>query len=87
MTTLMNEKDVHYAIVYDEWFPEKPQNWIEVAEMRLTIPKASTASRSVFYYATDVESGKKLKVVMEHFRDATPNGKFTLNFPQVAAAQ
>jgi hypothetical protein len=87
MTTLMNEKGVHYAFVYNDWFPERPKNWIEVAEMRLTIPRASAAYDSVFYYATDVESAKKLKTVMEHFRDETPNGKFTLNFPAVAAVR
>ncbi len=87
MTTLMDEKDVHYAFVYNEWFPERPKNWIEVAEMRLTIPRASAAASSVFYYATDEESAKKLKTVMERFRDDTPNGKFTLNFPAVAAAR
>ncbi len=85
MSALMKEKGVHYAFVYAEWFPEIPKNWIEVAEMRLTIPKSSTASKSVFYYATDDESAKKLKTVMERFRDQTPNGKFTLNFPVVAA--
>jgi hypothetical protein len=87
MSSLMKEKDVHYAIVYAEWFPEIPGNWIEVAEMRLTIPKASTASKSVFYYATDDASAKKLKAVMERFRDQTPRGKFTLSFPSVATAR
>jgi hypothetical protein len=87
MSTLMKEKDVHYAIVYAEWFPEIPKNWIAVAEMRLTIPKASTASKSVFYYATDDESAKKLKTVMEQFRDRTPRGKFTLEMPVVAAVR
>lgn len=87
MTTLMDEKNVHYAFVYNGWFAERPKNWIEVAEMRLTIPRASAAESSVFYYATDVESAKKLKAVMERYRDATPNGKFTLNFPAVAAVQ
>jgi hypothetical protein len=80
MTALMDAKSVHYAFVYDEWFPEKPKNWIEVAELKLTIPKASSASRSVFYYATDVESAKKLKAVMEHFLEQTPNARFTLDF-------
>lgn len=84
MSTLMNNKNVHYAFVYNEWFPERPKNWIEVAEMRLTIPKATAASGSVFFYATDEPSAKKLKAVMEQFRDQTPQGKFTLNFPTVA---
>ena len=87
MSTLMAEKDVHYAVVYAEWFPDIPKNWIEVAHMRLTIPKASTASQQVFYYATDAESVKKLKTVMERFRDQTPRGKFVLEYPEVAVVQ
>ena len=55
--------------------------------MRLTIPKASTASQQVFYYATDAESAKKLRTVMEHFRDQTPRGKFVLEYPEVATVQ
>lgn len=87
MSTLMAEKDVHYAVVYAEWFPDIPKNWIEVAHMRLTIPKASTASQQVFYYATDAESVKKLKTVMERFRDQTPRGKFVLEYPEVAVVR
>lgn len=87
MSTLMAEKDVHYAVVYAEWFPDIPKNWIEVAHMRLTIPKASTASQQVFYYATDTESAKKLKTVMERFRDQTPRAKFVLELPKVAVVQ
>jgi hypothetical protein len=74
-------------VVYAEWFPDIPKNWIEVAHMRLTIPKASTASQQVFYYATDAESVKRLKTVMERFRDQTPRGKFVLEYPEVAVVQ
>ncbi|MGV6397480.1 hypothetical protein ACTUVN_003432 [Pseudomonas caspiana] len=84
---MMNEKNVHYAFVYAECFPEIPANWIEVAEMQLTIPRASALSKSVFYYATDTESAKKLRAVMEQFRDQNPGGKFVMKFAEIAAAR
>lgn len=45
----MDRKNVHYAFVYEEWFPERPDNWIKVGELQMHIPKIATAFNHVAF--------------------------------------
>lgn len=78
--TLMERKNVHYAFVYDEWFPERPDNWIKVGELNMNIPKIATAFNTVAFYATDPSSAQTLKDVMQTYALEYPTGKYVFRY-------
>lgn len=77
---LMDRKNVHYAFVYEEWFPERPDNWIKVGELQMNIPKIATAFNHVAFYATDEASAQTLKDVMQTYAQEQPTGKYAFRF-------
>lgn len=77
---LMDRKNVHYAFIYEEWFPERPDNWIKVGELHMHIPKIATAFNHVAFYATDELSAQTLKDVMQTYALEQPTGKYEFIF-------
>lgn len=77
---LMAAKGVRYAFVYDAWFPQRPADWIKVAELRLTIPRVSAASDTVALYATDAAAAGKLRDVLQRYRRDNPERKFRIHW-------
>jgi hypothetical protein len=77
---LMDSKNVHYAFIYEEWFPERPDNWIKVGELQMHIPKIATAFNHVAFYATDEQSAQALKDVMQTYALEQPTGKYEFRF-------
>jgi hypothetical protein len=77
---LMERNNVHYAFVYDEWFPEHPDNWIKVGELHMNIPKIATAFSNVAFYATDETSAQTLKEVMQDYALEHPTGKYVFQY-------
>lgn len=77
---LMDRKKVHYAFVYQEWFPERPDNWIKVGELQMHIPKIATAFNHVAFYATDEQSAQTLRDVMQTYALEQPTGKYEFRF-------
>ena len=77
---LMDRKNVHYAFVYEEWFPERPDNWIKVGELQMHIPKIATAFNHVGFYATDELSARTLRDVMQAYALEQPTAKYEFLF-------
>ncbi|WP_122665366.1 hypothetical protein [Pseudomonas viridiflava] len=77
---LMDRKNVHYAFIYEEWFPERPDNWIKVGELQMHVPKIATAFNHVAFYATDEVSAQTLKDVMQTYALEQPTGKYEFIF-------
>lgn len=77
---LMDRKKVHYAFVYEEWFPEHPDNWIKVGELQMNVPKIATAFNHVAFYATDETSAQTLREVMQAYALEQPTGKYEFRF-------
>ncbi|HEX8593575.1 MAG TPA: hypothetical protein VF682_09885 [Pseudomonas sp.] len=77
---LMERDNVHYAFVYDEWFPEHPDNWIKVGNLHMQIPKIATAFSDVAFYATDATSAQTLKEVMQGYALEHPTGKYVFEY-------
>lgn len=77
---LMDRKNVHYAFIYEEWFPEHPDNWIKVGELQMHIPKIATAFNHVAFYATDEPSAQTLREVMQAYALEQPTGKYEFRF-------
>lgn len=82
--TLMTRKGVHYAFVYEFWFPDHPANWIKVGEMTLTTPKIAAAADSVAFYATDSASADRLRAVMQEYERETPQARFRIEYTMVS---
>jgi hypothetical protein len=76
---LMVKKQVSYAIIYDSWFPLKPDNWIKVAELVLLEKRITPASDIVSFYATSVQSAEKMKVVLHEFSRTHTSDRFSVN--------
>lgn len=79
--TLMDKKDVHYAFVYDDWFPQHPANWTKVADLQLTVPKIAAAFDTVAFYATDTASAQKLRNTMKTYQADHPEARFSVAYP------
>lgn len=77
---LMDRKKVNYAFVYEEWFPEHPDNWIKVGELQMNVPKIATAFNHVAFYATDETSAQTLREVMQAYALEQPTGKYEFRF-------
>lgn len=77
---LMDRKKVNYAFVYEEWFPEHPDDWIKVGELQMNVPKIATAFNHVAFYATDETSAQTLREVMQAYALEQPTGKYEFRF-------
>ncbi len=78
--TLMDKKDVRYAFIYDEWFPQHPANWIKVADLQLNVPKIAAAFDTVAFYATDVASAQKLRNTLKRYETVHPDAQFRVTY-------
>lgn len=80
ISDLMLKKGVHYAIVYDDWFKSKPENWKKIAELRLLEARITPASDTVSFYATSNESANKMQQILEEFLKSNMSDKFSIFF-------
>jgi hypothetical protein len=79
MTEMAERHHVEAAILYDGWFPERPGDWIEVAEMRLSAPSHSPAQDYVTFYAMNGGTAGRMRASLEAFAPELPeNVKLTL---------
>ncbi|MDP3493285.1 MAG: hypothetical protein Q8R82_09220 [Hyphomonadaceae bacterium] len=74
MTELVEGRSVGAAMIYTEWFPDRPETWthvgdIDFTEMRVTIP-----SPRVAIYATTQEAIAPLSKCLEAMADSMPPG-------------
>lgn len=78
--TMMDAKGAHYAFVYEDWFPERPANWVKVADLRLTVPKIAAAFDTVAMYATDADAVQKLQTTLRGYQAEHPEAKFEIHY-------
>ncbi|MFI3189886.1 hypothetical protein BCS42_00295 [Crenothrix sp. D3] len=69
LNILMEKKHIKYAFIYDSWFPQKPANWIKVAELRLQEPRITPASDTVTLYAVGLAKAEKLQGVLREYSE------------------
>ena len=80
ISKLMEKKDVKYAIIYDSWFPQRPHNWIKVADLKLLQKRITPASDSVAFYATSDEGVIKLRKVIDAFLQENASESYRFEF-------
>jgi hypothetical protein len=78
ITDLMAAKGVSIAIVYDDWFPQKPANWHKVGEMTLLEPLVTPANATVAFYATDDGSRGLLSKTLRDYAATHPSDRYSL---------
>jgi len=56
MRRLAAEHGVHLAMIYDEWFAQKPPGWVRVGQLKFNQLRVTAADSKVSFYATDADS-------------------------------
>ncbi len=74
MRRLAHEHDVHLAMIYDGWFPQRPAEWVRVGTLKFTQLRITAAMSEVSFYATDSASVPAIRAALEEFqRGGLPN--------------
>lgn len=77
MSDLMQKKGVHYAIIYDRWFPTRPAAFERVGTLTLHGWIVSAALPVVTFYATDASSAAKLRRTLRDYAAHHPSSKMS----------
>jgi hypothetical protein len=64
---LMNKKEINYAIIYDNWFQKKPNNWIKSGEL-LLVQRSILIYTKVSFYGVGENNSKIMKNVLHNFK-------------------
>lgn len=64
---MAEKKGIELAIIYDYWFPQKPENWHKVAETYLSGPRHTAGGSTVSYYAVDCRFHQELAEKLYQF--------------------
>ncbi|MBA2380336.1 MAG: hypothetical protein H0V76_12250 [Blastocatellia bacterium] len=72
MDRLATERGIKFAMIYDEWFPAIPANWIKLGELNLSRTKITPAAASVSFYALDCNELPRLSESLERFTQSLP---------------
>lgn len=77
---LMNKKEVNYAIIYDSWFPEKPNNWIKSGEISL-LQRSILIGTRVSFYSVGENNNKIMKKILLNYKvdNISKNFKIIIN--------
>lgn len=64
---------VKVAMIYDHWLGQHiGPDWVEVAELKLTIPQGTLGGPVVSFYATDADAVAPLRAALEKFAPTLP---------------
>jgi hypothetical protein len=75
MRRLEQQHDVHLAMIYDDWFPQRPVEWVHVGTLKFTQKRVTAAGSEVSFYASDAASVAPLREALENFqRNGLPKG-------------
>lgn len=72
MDDLTRARDIDYAMVYDEWFSERPDGWHKVGELHLSRERITPAHATVSVYATHCDARAPLHTALQSFSDTIP---------------
>lgn len=74
MNDLAAEYDVKVAMIYDNWFPHKPQNWKRVGSLKLGRDVVTVGGSTVSIYALDDQGFESTAQKLRLFKETLPSG-------------
>ena len=74
MDQLAHKHQVKLAMIYEQWFPDIPKNWIRLATLQLGKSKISPAQSSVSFYVVDEASIRFAEKALRSFQPTLPQG-------------
>jgi hypothetical protein len=87
ISAMMEAKEVNYAMIYDNWLPARPAQWIKVAELRLLQERITPGSDVVAFYATSVGAAANLREAIAQFSRVNHSKEFAIHFVDPPRAQ
>jgi len=72
MRRLAVAHDVHLAMIYDAWYPQKPSGWVRIGQLEFNQMRVTAADARVSFYATDTDSVAPLRQALEQFQSTLP---------------
>jgi hypothetical protein len=74
MQTLTDQAGVELAMIYDDWFRDRPASWTKVGELLLTERQITPASASVAFYATRPGAEPRISACLQQLSTSLPAG-------------
>ena len=75
---LMTRNHVEQAMVYDNLYPRRPDNWIRVATLHLPLPWVTVGDDKVAFYSTSPEAAARLRQALANYRKSSPQAAMML---------
>jgi hypothetical protein len=74
MEELTRQYDIHLAMLYGAWYPDLPERWRPVAELRLGRQMLTPAAAVVTFYALDAAAEPRIRSLLREFGETLPPG-------------
>lgn len=72
MSNLARVHGVHLVMIYDQWFPQHPSQWVRVGTLEFTQMRVTAADSKVSFYATDAGSVAAIRAALSEFSKTLP---------------
>lgn len=72
--TLCAEHNVGLVMVYDDWFRQRPVNWMRVGDITLSRKRVAPAGETVAFYARSQSDKDSIIPVLNRFKTTVPHG-------------
>jgi hypothetical protein len=72
MSKLATLHDVHLVMIYDQWFPQHPSQWVRIGTLEFTQMRVTAADSKVSFYATEAESVAAIRAALLEFQKTLP---------------
>jgi hypothetical protein len=74
MDRLCREHGVDLIVIYDDWFPNHPSEWIRLGKLKLLRPKITPSGTEVAFYARDNMAAARARLALNSFSKSLPDG-------------
>jgi len=78
MDTMLKEKGVKLAMIYDQWFPQIPDSWVLLGKLEMAGERVTAQYNQVSFYATRSADMDAIRAALEEFSTSLPDGAMFL---------
>ena len=72
MHRLAEQHGVHLAMIYDDWFAQRPPGWVRIGQLTFDQMRVTAAGTHVSFYATDAGSAAPIRADLAKFSVTLP---------------